>query len=304
MFRGQKFFLSNFFPVEVEWDGKRYPSVEHAFQAAKTLDPVWRERIRQASTPQEARRLGRKAPLRPDWEQVKVGIMKELLRQKFSYAHLRQKLYQVPDEELVEINTWHDTFWGVCVCPKCKGQGKNVLGQLLKEVKMTARTFAGIGSRQTPPEILRLMEAIAHRLTTVYGYSLRSGGANGADSAFAAGAKVKEIYLPWPGYGLTQADGVVLVKPTLEAYEIAKQFHPVWDRLRPGVQALHARNVHVLLGKDLASPVDFVVAWTPGGEEVGGTGHALRVAKHYGIPVFNLYWKEKALNGIKEFLGV
>lgn len=166
-------------------------------------------------------------------------------------------------------------------------------------------TFAGIGSRQTPPEVLRLMEAIALRLTTAYKFVLRSGGANGADSAFAAGAKVKEIYLPWPGYnGLTQADGVVLVKPTLEAYEIAKQFHPVWDRLRPGVQALHTRNVHVLLGKDLASPVDFVVAWTPGGEEVGGTGHALRVAKHYGIPVFNLYWKEKALNGIKEFLGV
>lgn len=168
---------------------------------------------------------------------------------------------------------------------------------------MTTKAFAGIGSRQTPPEVLRLMEAIALRLTTAYKFVLRSGGAKGADSAFAAGAKAKEIYLPWPGYnGLT--DGVVLVRPTSEAYEVAKRFHPVWDRLSPGVQALHARNVHVLLGKDLASPVDFVVAWTPGGAEVGGTGHALRVAKHYGIPVFNLYEKEKALNGIKDFLGV
>lgn len=170
---------------------------------------------------------------------------------------------------------------------------------------MASRSFAGVGSRKTPPEVLRLMETIALRLTTAYGFTLRSGGANGADSAFAAGAKAKEIYLPWPGYnGLKQADGVVLVKPTPEAYEIAKRFHPAWDRLSPGVQALHARNVHVLLGRDLSSPVDFVIAWTPGGEEVGGTGHALRVARCYNIPIFNLYFKEKALNGIKDFLGV
>ena len=170
---------------------------------------------------------------------------------------------------------------------------------------MVARSFAGIGSRQTPPEVLSLMEVIALRLTTVYGYTLRSGGANGADSVFAAGAKAKEIYLLWPGYnGLKQADGVVLVKPILEAYKIAQQFHPVWNRLSPGVQALHARNVHVLLGRDLSLPVDFVVAWTPGGEEVGGTGHALRVARHYNIPVFNLYSRDEALNAIKNFLGV
>lgn len=137
-FQGERRFLSNFFPSPVHLEGEAYPTVEHAFQAAKTLDPAWRERIRQAPTPQEARRLGRLAPLRPGWEKMRVAVMEALLRQKFADPSLRRKLLQVPEEELVEWNTWHDTFWGRCTCTRCGGRGQNRLGILLREIRREA----------------------------------------------------------------------------------------------------------------------------------------------------------------------
>lgn len=137
-FQGERRFLSNFFPSPVHLEGEAYPTVEHAFQAAKTLDPAWRERIRQAPTPQEARRLGRLAPLRPGWEEMRVAVMEALLRQKFADPSLRRKLLQVPEEELVEWNTWHDAFWGRCICTRCGGRGQNRLGILLREIRREA----------------------------------------------------------------------------------------------------------------------------------------------------------------------
>src|SRR5437868_5423141 len=83
-FHGDHGWLSNFWPSPIELDGAIYPTVEHAFQAAKTLDPEAREPIRQTTNPGQAKRLGRKVLLRSDWEQVKVEIMRGLLRKKFA----------------------------------------------------------------------------------------------------------------------------------------------------------------------------------------------------------------------------
>lgn len=141
-FSGEYRFLSNFWYCEVELDGETYPSTEHAYQAAKTLDPVERKRFRfsisyrdgepheRTPTCAEAKRLGNSISLRPDWEDVKVGVMRDLLRQKFTSGRLRDMLLNTGDLYLEETNHWRDTFWGVC-----DGKGRNVLGNLLMEVR-------------------------------------------------------------------------------------------------------------------------------------------------------------------------
>lgn len=124
-------FLSNFYPCCVQLDGKTYISTEHAFQAAKTLDPHEREEIRKTTSPGRAKRLGRKVKLRKDWESIKIDVMHGLLQQKFKKGSpLADLLLKTGTQDLVEGNTWGDTFWGVC-----RGKGKNHLGKLLMLVR-------------------------------------------------------------------------------------------------------------------------------------------------------------------------
>lgn len=132
-FRGEYRFLSNFYNCCIEHEGKVYPSVENVFQASKTLSGNERE-IFTECTPIEAKRLGRKVKLRDDWEEVKVLIMIELIFIKFSTKELSSMLLSVK-EDIVENNTWHDNFWGVCTCPRCNGRGANVLGIILSKVR-------------------------------------------------------------------------------------------------------------------------------------------------------------------------
>lgn len=129
-FRGVFRFLSNFFPSPVEFEGVIYPTVEHAYQAAKTLKRAERERLRQLTTPGAAKRASRRLTLRPDWDQVKLQVMKQLVWQKFTDPALRDRLLQTHPCPLIEENNWGDRFWGVC------GRvGKNHLGRILMEVR-------------------------------------------------------------------------------------------------------------------------------------------------------------------------
>ena len=129
-FRNKNAFLSNFYPVFIYYEGMKFPSVEHAFQAAKTNDSEVRKLFMAAPTAKEAKRLGRKVKLRGDWESVKVDIMEMLLRQKFADPALREQLLNTKDSMLIEGNNHGDTFWGVC-----KGEGQNHLGQLLMKIR-------------------------------------------------------------------------------------------------------------------------------------------------------------------------
>ena len=133
-FSGKNAFLSNFEPCGVYVDGMLYTSVEHAFQASKTFDIREREFIAHTESPNEAKKLGRKVKLREDWESVKGQIMLDLLRQKFKYTRLRDLLLATGDAELIEGNTWGDKFWGVC-----NGEGKNMLGKFLMQVRTEIR---------------------------------------------------------------------------------------------------------------------------------------------------------------------
>ena len=108
--------------------------------------------------------------------------------------------------------------------------------------------YAGIGSRQTPPPVLKLMTAIATGLKNK-GYVLRSGGAMGADTAFHKGAQGRaEIFLPWKGYNNVNAD-VADDTVTPAALELAAQYHPAWGKCGKGARLLHARNMYIIVTK-------------------------------------------------------
>jgi ribA/ribD-fused uncharacterized protein len=128
-FSGEYRFLSNFWSVNISYQGITYPSTEHAYQAAKS--PHFLERIRIATLPTgEAKREGQKLELRADWDNVKIQVMRELLMIKFANPDLQAKLLATESHELVEGNWWGDIFWGVC-----NGVGQNHLGRLLMEVR-------------------------------------------------------------------------------------------------------------------------------------------------------------------------
>lgn len=133
-FRGQFRFLSNFYPSAVVLDDVEYATVEHAYQAAKTLDAADRRRIQNARGPANAKRIGNKVALRDGWDDMKIGVMLDLLRQKFADPDLRTRLLRTGHATLVEGNTWGDVFWGVC-----DGRGSNNLGALLMRVRREIR---------------------------------------------------------------------------------------------------------------------------------------------------------------------
>lgn len=132
-FRGPYRFLSNFHLAPIEFEGRVYPSTEHAYQAAKVPDD--RRELFLSGSCRDAKRLGRTVPLRHDWEEVKDGVMLTICRYKFSrHPALRAALLATGDHELVEGNTWGDTYWGVC-----NGVGKNRLGQILTQIRAELR---------------------------------------------------------------------------------------------------------------------------------------------------------------------
>jgi ribA/ribD-fused uncharacterized protein len=130
-FSGENRFLSNFWPSIVMMDGQPFPSVEHAYQAAKTTDKTQRRVIQYAPTAGKAKRLGKKVTMRPDWEAVRLQIMEELLREKFKEGILLKKLQATKPHKLIEGNTWGDQFWGESPL----GTGQNHLGLLLMQIR-------------------------------------------------------------------------------------------------------------------------------------------------------------------------
>lgn len=170
--------------------------------------------------------------------------------------------------------------------------------------------YAGIGSRETPKDVLLRMQQIAKSTELGGGkWTLRSGFADGADKAFSTGAgmtcdKLMEVYIPWKGFNGAPSDNKrffalddLSVDVVGRARYIASVEHPCWERVSEGGRKLHTRNVFQILGKTLDTPVSMVICWTSGGAGGGGTGQAIRIAKSLDIPVFDLYfpWTESEL---------
>lgn len=145
--------------------------------------------------------------------------------------------------------------------------------------------YTGIGSRRTPIPVAVVMTRIALKLANTGQWTVRSGGAAGADAAFEIGTALSgliEIYRP--------------KHATPTALKMAESVHPAWDRCSDYAKQLHARNCFQVLGPNLDSPSKYVICWTPDGAEhgretsidTGGTGQAIRIASLHNIPVFNL----------------
>lgn len=151
------------------------------------------------------------------------------------------------------------------------------------------KTYTGIGSRNIPSQIEQLFVNVGKYLANE-SYCLRSGGASGSDQAFERGVDsisgYKEIYLPWKRFENNDSQ---LYFISDESYKIAKQFHPRFDLLSFGAKKLIARDGYQVLGYDLLCPTpsDFVICYTENASGSGGTGQALRIAKHYNIPIFD-----------------
>ena len=155
---------------------------------------------------------------------------------------------------------------------------------------MTQLVCAGIGSRATPRSVLEQMTVMAAWLAR-RGWHLHSGGAAGADTAFAAGAPPgrRTLFLPWPRYRSCAGPDCRTLSPdeTGRCLAIAAALHPAWHRCSPAARKLHARNA-AILGAHTALPVDAVACWTSSGVASGGTGMGIRIARERGIPVLNL----------------
>jgi hypothetical protein len=149
------------------------------------------------------------------------------------------------------------------------------------------RYYTGIGSRETPLDIQTLMTAIATALSND-NWVLRSGGADGADSAFEVGAKYRRIYLPWTGFNDKYADNYSYVVPPYNE-EMVYDYHPSPERLSKAGLKLMSRNSYQVLGDNLDKPSEFLACWTSDGKMSGGTAQAMRIAYDHKVKIYNLY---------------
>ena len=177
----------------------------------------------------------------------------------------------------------------------------------------TNKIYTGIGSRETPEEILLLMVKIGAVLAH-HGWTLRSGHAPGADQAFEYGAQKyngkMEIYIPWDGFEGARHDGKRYFSKwpndlnLQRAMYFAEKVHPKWSACSQGAKKLHTRNVAQVVGMNLNLASDFIICWTKDGKGGGGTGQALRVYKALKspIPIFDLaiHTEEQILNFINK----
>jgi len=161
-----------------------------------------------------------------------------------------------------------------------------------------AKFYTGVGSRKCPASIQKIITAFARKLAGL-GYTLRSGGAIGADKAFEVGATEKVVYLANDSRN-----------KDLVAEKIARDLHPAWNRCSDYARKLHTRNAFQVLGDDLKSPSKFLVCWTPDGckshstrsIKTGGTGTAISIASTRGVPIFNLA-VQRDLDRVIKFIG-
>ena len=182
--------------------------------------------------------------------------------------------------------------------------------------KKTGKYYTGVGSRKAPPDAIDLMKRIAFKLAGL-GYHLRSGGADGADTAFEDGvfehcslwadlSKYQSIYIPWKGF--KGRDNKVDKLPNnlmKKAEELAASVHPAWGNCTSAARALHARNAYQVLGDRLDEPSKFLICWAPPTNwgVKGGTNTAWQIAKLYNVPRFNLAVPEDRAR-VERWLGV
>jgi len=292
-FKGMYRWLSNFAPVSVTLDNVVYPSVENAYQAAKTVDTSEREQFQKCSA-SEAKQLGKRVTIRADWVDIRVPIMQELCTQKYSQQPYRNLLLATGDQIIQEGNYWNDTFWGIC-----KGVGHNYLGEIIMNIRSKLKDpadkditdynwVAVIGSREPRPDQQDSIAGLINGLNPDTD-AIISGCAYGIDAFALATANHLGFQtigvLPWNSYNpevQEYCSRVVAIDdfkaaPRKAAYDSVKKYHPAFNKLSQGALKLHARNYGIIAWASLviAAPSN-----KPGG---GGTGQGMRLAEALGI---------------------
>jgi hypothetical protein len=161
-FKDEYSWLSNMAPFEKPFihNGLRYRTNEHFYVAMKTKDTFNRIELAQnIKSPGKVKRLGRTFEIREDWNDIRLAVMLQGLRYKFSKSNpiLRQKLLDTGDQYIQEGNSWGDSFWGYCFTDE---MGKNHLGRLLMQVRFEIRVVDNcdsISSLDIPEEYGRLV---------------------------------------------------------------------------------------------------------------------------------------------------
>ena len=145
-FDGKWEFLSNFYSVLIEYQGIKYPSVEHYYVAQKCKNDQmvngvyytpsdFKEMISKRSNPGYVKKIGQKMKVRSDWESKKLEFMNWGVREKFKNEELKELLSSTDNLMLIEGNFWHDNFYGQCSCIKCANKGQNHLGKILMKIR-------------------------------------------------------------------------------------------------------------------------------------------------------------------------
>ena len=166
---------------------------------------------------------------------------------------------------------------------------------------MKTKYYTGIGSRETPENIREIIHLISIKLEK-QGYTLRSGGANGADTFFEEKVVKKDIFIPWKNFN--GVVGGIIPSTSEKSLGIIRKIHPVFDRLSEGAKKLHLRNINQVLGHNLDNPSSFLICWANvdnKGIPKGGTRNAWCLASLYEIPCFNLLF-EKDLTRFKKYI--
>lgn len=139
-FKDEYRWLSNFWESPTIISGHTWKTTEHFYQAQKCADPEDFHKILELETPGQAKRAGARTKARADWDLIKTSVMRIASFSKFSQSlELAMMLVNTGDEEIVELNHWHDNFWGQCTCDVCVDNpdviGQNNLGKILMEVR-------------------------------------------------------------------------------------------------------------------------------------------------------------------------
>ncbi len=175
-FRGEWAFLSNFYPIPVSWGNSWFPSVEHAYQAAKAIKPQDIEIIRNATTAAQAKKLAKKIEIHPNWNEIKLEWMEYLVWYKFAmFPDMGKKLLSTGNAELIEGNTWGDRFWG-----RCNGSGENWLGRLLMKVRDQIKE-AGVATKA--PLGANILRFYIEKPNHIFVFGSNLAGVHGAGAA-------------------------------------------------------------------------------------------------------------------------
>lgn len=131
-FQGEYRWLSNFWPVPIQYGNNVYQSVEHAYMSAKSDDPIWKELCSSNIGPGRIKKLSKYIVLVPNWDNIKLIVMEECCTKKFTQEPFRSKLLATGNAHIQEGNSWGDTFWGVNLRT---GKGKNNLGKIIMDIR-------------------------------------------------------------------------------------------------------------------------------------------------------------------------